>query len=144
MPRLDARPLAAVGILVVLLAGCSSDPVPTIQESGPLDALQSAWDGNVLSADRDAICAQEGQARMDAFRTTIEPWLAGLPDDRMPTEEDMTVFLADACPSTGVQTGDPSPLPSAPDSVRTDPPGEASPDASGLPTSQADQTPGGS
>jgi hypothetical protein len=116
--------------------------VYSTQEEGPQDKLQTIWEGNVLSADRDAICAQSGDARMQAFQDVVDPWLTGTPEDQMPTEDDMTVFLADACPSTGVQTADPnaSGVPSAPGSVNT---GAAtdSPAASGLPTSQASVSP---
>jgi hypothetical protein len=108
MRMLDRRPIAAVGLLVVLLAGCSSDPVNTSQEEGPQDKLQAIWEGNVLSADRSAICGEAAEARLQAFRTAVDPWLTGTPQDQMPTEDDMTVFLADACPSTGVQTADPN------------------------------------
>jgi hypothetical protein len=108
MHQFDRRPIAAAGLLAALLAGCSSDPVNTAQEEGPQDQLQAIWEGNVLSSDRDAICAEGGDARMQAFRSAVDPWLTGTPAERMPTEDDLTVFLADACPSTGVQTADPS------------------------------------
>ncbi|MCU0300570.1 MAG: hypothetical protein MUF35_03075 [Candidatus Nanopelagicales bacterium] len=120
--RIDARPLAAAGILVAVLAGCESEPVPTVQESGPAFDYQAAWQDDVTQPERDSVCGtEEGAARLDAMRVALAPWLEGR---EMPSEEDLTVFVADACPSTGVQS--------------------VGPDASGMPTPDGSPSPSAS
>lgn len=102
---LPARPaLIGAGLAVVaLLAGCSADdadtapatPAPTATSA--TDRLAAIWNGNVLSADKDAVCAESGSGRLEAFQAQVTPWLAGTPTDLVPSEADMTAFVDQAC-----------------------------------------------
>ena len=109
MPAI-ARTLAAAAMITVTLtlatgcadeqgAGASSEPTELTRQ----ERLQVVWQGNVMSSDREAVCAQTGDQRMEAFRSFVDPWLTGLPAASMPTDEDMVAFLDESCSAEGQQ-----------------------------------------
>jgi outer membrane murein-binding lipoprotein Lpp len=98
------RLLALAGAAVAgaaLLAGCSSDETTSTATPTPTtasDRLQAIWDGNVLSSDKEAICASTGAEQLSAFQAQATPWLEGVPADLMPSDADMQAFLGEVCP----------------------------------------------
>lgn len=104
MSRFARNLVAAVAAAsIALTAGCdqqddgASSPgttEPSLSQEQRLDAI---WQGNVVSADREAVCALDGDERMQSFRSYVDPWLVGLPAESMPTDAEMAGFIDSSC-----------------------------------------------
>ncbi len=88
---------------IALTAGCDQQEEgtssagasePSMSQEQRLDAI---WRGNVLSTDREAVCAQTGDQQLESFHSFVDPWLTGLPAESMPTDDDMAAFLDSSC-----------------------------------------------
>lgn len=104
MPDSSHWPLLALATLLLALSvGCGDEggqtPSPGSAEStlGTQDRLQTIWQGNVVSSDRQAVCAQSGDQRETSFHAFVDPWLVGLPAESIPTDEDVATFLDTSC-----------------------------------------------
>lgn len=110
MPAI-ARALAAAALTTAALtlatgcgeqgAGASPTGAGEPTDLTRQERLELIWRGNVLSTDREAVCAQTGGQRTESFRSFVDPWLTGLPPASMPNDADIVAFLDDSCSTEG-------------------------------------------
>jgi hypothetical protein len=113
MPAI-ARALAAAALTTAALtlatgcgeqgAGASPTGAGEPTELTRQERLHLIWRGNVLSTDREAVCAQTGDQRTQSFHSFVDPWLVGLPPASMPTDDDIVAFLDESCSTEGQES----------------------------------------